>query len=794
MRQFILLRPAIVLLLIVIFTTTLSAQKSSPTKFVLSGYVRDSLSGETMIGANIYNKDAIQQGTVTNQYGFYSLRLEKGTYTIIFSFIGYEQQEVKIQLDKNIRININLKPVAIIKEVRITAKRKDENVRGTEMGKIEIPIEKVKQLPVLFGEVDILKTLQLLPGVQSSGEGNTGMYVRGGSPDQNLILLDEAVVYNPGHLFGFFSVFNADAIKNSTLIKGSMPANYGGRLSSVLDITMKEGNNKKFHGDGGVGLIASRFTFEGPIVKNKSSFIISGRRTYIDQLSKPFLKNSELGKIPYYFFDLNTKINYRFSDKDRLFFSGYFGRDIFSIELDEGDLTAGFKWGNTTTTLRWNHLFNDKLFMNVSAIYNDYKFLAETTFETISSTLKSGIEDWNAKVDFDYFINPLNNVKFGMNYTYHIFTPRTAEATFDSIEMTTSNVFKKHAHDVSFYLLDEMTISNGIKINGGLRFAYFAQVGPYSHYEFSENRHLLDSTVFEKGEKVAEFFGLEPRISARYKFNPNTSVKAGVAFSNQFVHLVSNSTTSLPLDIWVPSSMVVKPQKGIQYSIGYFRNFKDDVIETSVEVYYKEMKNQIEFGESYYDDVRDYDVEYEFVYGKGKSYGIEFFIKKKFGKMQGWVGYTLSKTTRQFPDLNDGKTFSARFDRRHDLSVVATYKLNEHWVFSSTFVFGSGQWVTMPERLYFIEGSMFMEYGELNGYKMEPYHRVDLSAVYSRNKRSKGFRSSWAFSVYNAYNRFNPFFYYIETSGDPLKGTFTTSAKKVYIFPILPSITWNFKF
>jgi len=785
------------ILISILFFSLVGFGQEKPKNYTFSGFINDAQSGESLIAANIYVKDNLRLGTSSNVYGFYSLTLPMDTYTIVVQYLGYATKEYEMVLDRNIRLNVNLASAAIVtKEVVITGERPDKNIESTEMGKVDLSIEKIKTIPVLFGEVDILKTIQLLPGVQSSGEGNTGFYVRGGGPDQNLILLDEAVVYNPGHLFGFFSVFNADAIKNATLIKGGMPANYGGRLSSVLDISMKEGNDKSYHGEGGIGIIASRLTFEGPIIKNKSSFIVSGRRTYIDALSKPFLKNTELGGIPYFFYDLNAKVNYRFSDKDRLYLSSYLGRDVFSFDIASGGFTADFSWGNTTTTLRWNHLFSDKLFMNVSGIYNAYKFTFSSKFETISSKIETGIRDGNIKVDFDFFPNVRHHIKYGTNYTYHIFTPRKGEAEFDEVKFETSNVADKYSHDASVYLLDDFDLTDKIKINAGLRGAYFVHVGPYNFYTFSDDGYRIDTLtdVYKRGEKVKDYFGLEPRISARFKLSKTSSLKAGFAHTNQFVHLVSNSYTTLPTDIWVPSSIIVEPQKGFQYSAGYFKNLRDNMFETSVEVYYKDLKNQIEFGESYYDDLRDSDVEYEFVFGKGRSYGIEFFVKKASGKTQGWIGYTLSKTTRQFKDLNEGEEFPAKFDRRHDLSIVVTYKLTDRWMFSSIFVYGTGQSVTIPERMYFIEGTMNFDYGPINGFRMESYHRMDISATYAKKNESRKFQSSWVFSVYNVYNRANPFFYYIDTEGEPLAGTFKVVAKKVYIFPILPSITWNFKF
>ncbi|MCB9449037.1 MAG: TonB-dependent receptor [Flavobacteriales bacterium] len=764
-------------------------------KFTVSGHVTDEVSGEDLPGASVYIQE-VMKGTATNTYGFYSLTLESGTYNLVASYMGYEQISQKIVLNKDLKINIKLKPFSITTdEVVVTAERKDKNVESTEMGKVELQTDEIKTLPVVFGEVDVLKTIQLLPGVQSAGEGSTGFYVRGGGPDQNLILLDEATVYNAGHLLGFFSVFNADAIKSTTLIKGGMPANYGGRLSSVLDINMKDGNNQSYHGEGGIGLIASRMTLEGPIKKNDASFIISGRRTYVDVLSKPFLKNTELGGIPYFFYDLNAKVNYKITPKDRVYLSGYFGRDIFDVNVEDGRLKANINWGNATTTLRWNHLFNDKLFMNMSGIYNSYDFKIDAGFDNFTTTFASGIKDWNQKTDFFYYPNINHNIKFGYNYTYHIFSPRTIKIEDTDGGFNAENVVKKYSHETALYVMDDFSLTDKLKVNAGLRGAYFIQKGPFTLYEFDNNYTPIDSTRFRGGEKVADFWGLEPRLSLRYALNSTSSLKAGFTYNNQFVHLVSNSYTTLPMDIWVPSSILVKPQKGTQYSGGYFRNFKDNMFETSVELYYKNLRNQIEFNESYTGDVSTRDIEYEFTYGDGYSYGMELFLKKATGKAQGWIGYTLSKTARTFEHINKGNEFPARFDRTHDLSVVGSYKLNDRWTFSGVFVYGTGQATTMPERYYLVGTDLATKYGPRNGFRMEPYHRMDISAIlHSKKKEGKKFSSEWAFSIYNVYNRKNPFFYYIANEGDPIKGDFKVTAKKVYIFPILPSVSWNFKF
>lgn len=781
----------IITLLCMFFGLLLQAQK-----FTLSGYVKDAKSGETLVGAVLINANDPSQATATNEYGFYSLTLPSGDYSFVVQYLGYTSITFAVSLIGKQRKNIEmLSTEEQLDEIVVEIERTDENVKSTDMGRIDIDIEKAKTLPVVFGEVDIMKTIQLLPGVQSSGEGNTGFYVRGGGPDQNLVLLDEAVVYNPGHLMGFFSVFNADAIKNSTLIKGGMPANYGGRLSSVLDISMRDGNDKSYHAEGGIGIISSRLLVEGPIKKNKSSFMITGRRTYIDVLAKPFTKNSQLGGVPYYFYDLNTKINYRFSDKDRLYLSGYFGRDVAQFQLFDGRLKAGFDWGNATSTLRWNHLFSDKMFMNVSAIYNNYQFTADATFDALKNTFKSSINDYNAKIDFTYFPHIKHTIRYGINYTYHVFNPRSLSVnTGDTTFVNENSNDNKYAHESAVYISDEYKITDKLMVTAGLRGVNFAQMGPFIHYQYNEVNQVDTSltTTYNAGDIVSTHFGLEPRISARYSINSTTSLKAGYSYNHQYVHLVSNSYTTLPLDIWVPSSILVKPQVSQQISTGVFRNFKNNMYETSVEVYYKDLKNQIEYGESYTPDQLNKSIEYEFVFGNGNSYGAEFFVNKQQGNLTGWIGYTLSWTKRIFPDLNGGEIFPARFDRRHDLSVVSTYTYTKRWTFSGVFVYGTGQSVTMPQQFYIAEGIVAKDYGPRNGFRMEAYHRLDLSAIW-KSKETARFDNEWVFSIYNVYNRKNPFFYYIDTKLDENNGI-QNKAYKVYIFPILPSVTWNFKF
>jgi outer membrane receptor protein involved in Fe transport len=768
---------------------------ASAHRYTISGYVKDSLNGETLIGASI-SVVGKSKGINTNQYGFYSITLTEGTYQLVCSYIGFQPKVVEIKLDHDLQITFGVLPKIKLSEVVVvTAKKRDANVKNAQMGKFTLPIEQIKALPSFLGEVDLLKTIQFLPGVRNAGEGSAGIYVRGGGPDQNLILLDDAPVYNTGHLFGFFSIFNADAIKNVSLIKGGMPAQYGGRLSSVLDVTMKEGNNQKYQVDAGIGVIASRLSIQGPIKKNKASFIISGRRTYIDALSKLFLKkSSQFYGSSYYFYDLNAKVNYIFSDKDRLYLSGYFGRDVFNFVNGRQSLKINIPWGNSTGTLRWNHVFNKKLFGNTTAVYNDYKFTFNAAQNSFELKLMSGIRDISLKQDFDLYPFTGHKIKFGGIYTYHRFTPSVVSGKQDTTVFKPNNAQVKYAHEAAVYVQDDWEINDKIKINAGLRYSWFQQTGPYKIYKTDDNGNRLDSTVFGNGARVKTYGGLEPRFTIRYAINDETSFKASVTRNLQYIHLVSNAGTTLPTDIWVPSTYKVQPQKSWLYAAGLFKNFRDNMYETSIEFYYKRMQNQIEYKEGYTPTSLE-DTENFFTFGKGWSYGTELFVNKTKGKLTGWLGYTLSWTWRRFPGLNFGEKYPAKFDRRHDMSIVAMYEISKKWKVSAAFVYGSGNAATLPQRFYIINGILTQEYSRINEYRLPSYHRLDLSATLTpkKNERRK-WKSEWVFSVYNAYSRKNPYFIYFDQTGSPYNGTLEIQAKQVSLFPIIPAITWNVKF
>ncbi|MFD2999027.1 TonB-dependent receptor domain-containing protein [Pontibacter toksunensis] len=770
------------------------APASAQENYRLSGRVTDAQTGEGLAGASISLQERSNLGAITAADGRFMLLAPAGTYTVLAKSIGYDEAKQLLQLNQNSQLTFKLTPTTYgVQEVEVVAERQQPITETATMGQLELPMETIKTLPVLFGELDILKTVQLLPGVQSGGEGNTGFYVRGGGADQNLVLLDNATVYNPGHLFNFFSVFNSDAISNTTLIKGNMPARYGGRLSSVLDIEMKEGDVTDYSAEGGIGLIASRLTVQGPIIKQKASFIFSGRRTYVDALFNPVLKNTEQGGIPFRFYDLNGKLTYTLSDKDKLTLSGYYGRDIGNLKLSDGRFTSQFSWGNATATARWNHVFNNKMFMNVSGVLSNYKFEFNWDYGGYNTVLQTGVEDYSLNIDFDYTPSVRHHLQYGVQYTNHTLRPRTGEAEGEAGELFgTTRILPKYGHETGFYVSDDWNVTDKLLLNLGLRNSYFMQVGPFNYYNFNQNNVVTDSTRYGSGDKVKTYQTWEPRASARYTLDELSSVKAGFARSAQYLHLVSNAYTTLPLDVWVPSSAIVKPQYATQFAVGYFRSMAQNQYEGSVEVYYKDLENQLEYREGFAPGPSNRDLEYEFVSGSGKSYGIELFLRKNYGNLQGWIGYTLSKTTRQFPKLNNGAEFPARFDRRHDLSVVSSYKLNNRWTFGGTFVFGTGQATTLPLRRYYLEGTVNYQYGNRNSFRMQPTHRLDLSATLE-GKALEKIKSSWTFSIYNVYGRRNPFLYYVDNEGSVTNQNVRLQAKKISIIPFpLPAVTWNF--
>lgn len=775
--------------LLLFFFTLISITAFAQKQFTVSGYVNDAKTGEELFAASVYIKELLK-GTTTNVYGFYSITTEPGEYTLVFSYLGMKDVEKKISLNKDLTISVELAQNEVMtNEVVVTGKRADQNVDQAQTSVVELEMKTVKELPALLGEADIFRTLQLKPGVASAGEGNSGLYVRGGGPAQNLVLLDNATVYNPGHLLGFFSVFNADAIKNSTLYKGGIPAEYGGRISSVLDITMREGNSKEYEFEGGIGFISSRLTAQGPIIKDKAAFIVSGRFTYLSFLLNPILKTRDAPiNIPW-FFDINAKMNFKLGEKDRLFISGYFGRDRFSFSTGGEGLSFELPYGNATSSIRWNHQFNGKLFMNNTLVFNDYTSKIRAGFGNNSFQLNSGIRDYGLKGSIEFFPKITNKFKAGYEYIFHQFTPYIFEATLEDNEFS-SDIDVKYGHEFALFIQDEVDINTWFKLNVGLRGSMYASTGPAERVYF-DGAIPIDTVTKGPFESFATYFGAEPRVNARFKINEETSIKTGFNLNYQYIHSVSQSTTTLPTDLWVSSTDVVKPEIGTQVSLGLFRNFKDNMYETSIEGYYKKMWNQVEFGNDPVSSANE-EVEDQFVFGTGQAYGAEFYVAKAKGDFTGWIGYTLAWTTRNFPDIDDGATFFNRYDRRHDVSVVLQYKINERWKLSATFVYGSGQTTTPVINRYVIAGNIVNEYGARNSFRLPAYHRLDIGASYVLKDNDRRY-SDLNFSIYNLYSRQNPYFIFDDIDFGS-NGDIAIQAKQVSLFPILPTLTWNFKY
>ncbi len=784
-----------IILVLLCMDTRIHAQSTVTIK----GIVTDGKTGEGLIGATVQIKGT-SIGTATDAKGYYSISTKEGDLVLDFSYLGYESKSTSVHANISKTINVTLYPVSIqTQEVVVTGNRANKNITSTEMSRIELSGEKIKQLPVVFGEADVLKSITLLPGIKGGGEGSTGFYVRGGGPDQNLVLMDDAVIYNPSHLLGFMSVFNTDAIKNVEIIKGGMPANYGGRLSSVLNVNLREGNDEEFEVNGGIGLISSRIMFEGPIKKNKSGFMVAARRTYIDALVQPFLPNEQKSN-GYYFYDFNAKLHVYLGTRDKLFFSGYFGRDIFNFRSPTNkEVTFSTGWGNTAATLRWYHSFNKKFYSNTAMIYNRYDLYNDFSFGTNGFKLQSGLEDWTLKQEYSYLPNNRHSIKFGWQYINHTFTPGIATGQVGTIKVD-EEINKQYAHEGAVYAMDEWKIGNRWIVNGGLRGVFFMQVGPYTEILFDDQElEVGTGESYGKGEPIVTYPALEPRLATTYLINSSTSLKASFTQTYQFLHLATTSGAQFPTDLWVPSSKKVKPQLAYQYALGAYKNFNENSIETSIEAYYKPMYNQIEFkpgAQLFFNQ----NLENEMVFGRGLSYGIEFFVRKKAGKWNGWIGYTWSKSTRQFDDLNEGKPYFFRYDRTHDMSVVLTYELNKRWSGTVVFVYGTGNAATLPTSRYTYEPGYeittrepritFVDvYEKINDYRLPAYHRLDLSFTW-QHKKTETFESSFNFSVYNVYNRANPYFIYFVPNIEEGR----VQAYMVYLFPILPSVAWNFKF
>jgi len=754
------------------------------TKYTVSGTITDQAKGETVIGARVKIKDK-NQGAVSNEYGFFSLTLPEGNYTLFISALGYENQEKEIQLTENLRLDFVVatpqSKTQEIQEVKVTGIKQDANVKSAIMGVEKLDPKAIAKIPVLFGEKDIIKTMQLLPGVKSAGEGNSGYYVRGGGSDQNLILLDEAPVYNASHLLGFFSTFNSDAIKDATLYKGNQAANFGGRLSSVLDIKMNEGNNQRFNVSGGLGLISSKLNVEGPIVKDKASFLITGRRTYADVFLKATddFKDNTL-----YFYDLNAKLNYKLGQKDRLFLSGYFGRDKLGFGSN-----FGINWGNATGTVRWNHLINSQLFSNTSVIYSSYDYEIAIKSNDVDFTLTSKVLDYNIKQEFQYFPNSNNKIKFGFNVINHNITPGQLSG---SKGIQQDLVFQKAAKSLesAAYASNDWDVNEFLSVNYGVRMSAFSLLGNGQEtYTYSSSGAVTDSIIYADNAHVKTYINWEPRISFSYAYRDDASFKMAFARNTQNIHLVSNSTTSSPTDTWLGTSLNTKPEIADQASFGWFKNLNDNMYEFNVETYYKQMQNQIDYRNGANTQANE-KLEGELLYGDGRAYGLELILKKKTGKFNGWISYCLSKSERKIEGINSGNWYNAKQDRSHDLSIVGIYDLTPKLSISALFVFYTGNAITFPSGKYSIEGQSQFLYTTRNGSRMPNYHRLDLGVNWIRKNTDK-YESSWNFSIYNAYGRENAYtIAFREKEGNPN----VTEAVQTSLFRWIPAITYNFKF
>jgi hypothetical protein len=744
--------------------------------FTISGYVRDEASNEELIGASVVAVET-GAGVSANAYGFYALTLPAGVHTIRFGTVGYAPKEVSLDLTHDMRLDVVLTAQAIeLDSIVVTSERERETAREVEMGSVKLSPAQVRSVPILFGEQDVLKTIQLMPGVQESSEGNTGFYVRGGTIDQNLVLLDEATVFNPGHMLGFFSVFNSDAIKDVKLIKGLGPAEYGGRLSSVLDIKMKEGNSKEFQGQAGIGLIASRLAVEGPIVRDRSSFIVSGRRTYFDL----FLKGSSdpaVRKTQIYFYDLNAKANYHLGANDRIFLSGYFGKDLLGYKGE-----FGIDWGNATGTARWNHIFSNRLFLNSSLIYSHYSYKVGITNGDELLDISSSINTFSVKEDFNYFAALGSTFKFGGQTAYHTFIPGEIAATESAINEL--RIKRKYALESALYGLHEWTATPRLSLDYGLRVSSFTVLGPGDDFVFDDDGLPISVTSYESGDVIKHYAALEPRATARLMLNDESSVKASFTRNRQYLHLLSTSTTTTPFDLWHPSTRIVKPGTADQYAVGYFRSLKDDKYDFSAELYYRDLRDQIDYkngADIYFNEY----VESQLVFGKARAYGLELLFRKNLGRLTGWLSYTLARTEKRFDAINDGAWFRARQDRTHDLKIIGQYQLNPRWTLGVNWVYYTGNAVTFPSGKYIVDGHVINLYTERNGYRMPAYHRLDVAFTYRR------VRSSWNFSLFNAYGRRNAYaIEFRQDEDDPTK----TEAVRIALFRFFPSVTYNLWF
>ncbi len=756
----------------------------------LSGQISDESTGEDLIGATVYIPE-LEIGAVSNTYGFYSLTAPSGTYQVVFSYLGYTSTSQEIKFDKNINLNISLRSdYEIAGEVVITAAAEEEsqNVESTEMSVIDVNIETVKKIPALFGEIDIIKAIQLLPGVKTVGEGSSGFYVRGGNADQNLVLLDEAPIYNASHMLGFFSSFNPDAIKDMKLYKGAIPSHYGGRLSSVLDIRMKEGNAKRFGASGGIGTIMSRLAVEAPI-GDRGSFMVAGRRSYLDLLAKAYLsatKGDDLDGNAFYFYDLNAKTNYRLNENNRLFLSGYFGRDV----LDSKNEGIRVEWGNTTATARWNHIFSPKLFSNLTYYYSNYDYFLDFKEEISRFKWDARLKEHSLKSDFGAFLNPKNTVRFGLHVIQHEILPGTVLSLENNELLEEFKIQKSRSYESAIYAGHEWTVSDKLKIDYGLRYSLLHNIGPQEVFKLNETYNVVD-TIHHGSGVFNTHQNFEPRFGARYKVNESLSLKASYNRTAQYIQLASNGNSATPFDIWFTSSEQIKPQKADQFAIGIFKNLRDNMFELSVELYYKKFEDAIDF-KDHAQLLLNKNLEGDLRIGEARAYGIELLVKKEKGRFSGWFGYTYSKAEKKIDEINNGHWYNAKYDKPHDLSIVASYDISKRFSLGSNFVYSTGSAVTFPTGRYEFLGVAVPVYSERNGARLPDYHRLDLSATLrSRKNESRRLQTEWVFSFYNVYNRKNAFSIDFKQEKE---APYKTFAEKTSVFSFVPSFTFNAKF
>ncbi len=765
-------------------------------RYTISGHVTDKTSGEELIGATVYIKE-YNAGVISNGYGFYSLSVPSGKYKVEYSYLGYDTEQIEVNLTGNKTLNVSLSEIVQeISELVITGEKKNKNVESIQMSSEKMQVKMVKKLPSFMGEVDIMKTIQLLPGIQSGGEGSSGLYVRGGGPDENLVILDEAPVYNASHLLGFFSVFNSDAIKDIQVYKGGIPSEYGGKASSVIDIRMKDGNTNQLQATGGIGSLSSRLTLEGPVIKDKWSFILSGRRTYADFVGK-LLGMEALEENQLYFYDFNGKTNVRFTDKDRLFASAYTGTDYFKL----GE-SIYMKWGNLTTTLRWNHLFSERLFSNTTLLYSEYNYNLGVPGDGADQfDWSSKIQDISIKEDFTFFLNSNNKLKFGFKSTFHHFEPGkvTADsgAYFSGEDGEGTELTHYNALEHAAYIGNEQKFSSKLTIKYGVRFSLFQHIGLGNVREYMNPERPLEEEVisvkkYNRWDLIEQYFDIEPRLAVKYSVSTNSSVKASYNRMVQNLHLITNTNSPSPLDIWLPTNKYIKPLYANQVALGYFRNFKDDAIETSIEVYYKEMDNVIDYVDGAILFLKE-DIETELLTGTAYSYGVEVLLKKQEGKFTGWIGYTLSKTRKKIPEINEGKEYPSNYDRTHDISIVMNYDFNRYFTLSSSWIYATGTPTSYPTAKYLVQNNTVFYYADRNSYRIPAYHRMDVSVTYNfhRNDR-KNFKQSLNLSVFNVYARRNA--YSVTFRENPDNPGIVEANRLSIIGTFIPAITYNFTF